>query len=191
MSSLLRGESDNYKLDLYIQQTLNFDTTLNDDISYDIQENDNSELTIYRNYNNVSIDKLTIGDTNTTIKNNLIIRDNLSVSGDTSFTGDLNINNLTTNTYVKTEELRIRDSIITSNVDLNITQTIIDYSTYNPYGSINATSVSVLNPKEYQNLTKLNVAYISDLNYGDIIILLYLRDFHIVIFMIIHIQKEF
>ena len=43
MSSLLRGESDNYKISMFIQQTLNFDTELGDDISYDIQENEDSE----------------------------------------------------------------------------------------------------------------------------------------------------
>ena len=196
--SLLRGETDDYRLNLYIQQTLNFDTELNDEISYDIQENEESELTIYRNYNNIASEKFKVGSSNTTVNNNLLVKGvnnvygNLHVTGDSNFqsnlnvtgnlevngsftfaqdinvTGSMNSNDLTVSDFVKAEELRVRDSIITSNIDLNVTQTTIDYSTYNPYGAVTTNTISVNNPQKYQNLSKINAVYFSDLNYGDI-----------------------
>ena len=58
----------------------------------------------------------------------------------------------------------IGDTSIRTNVDLEPTSLNIDYNTYNPYGEIPISGAIISQTKPYEQLSRLNIAYIPDYN---------------------------
>jgi GH18 family chitinase len=101
-------------------------------------------------------------DNNLTVGGNFTNSGNLITGGNLTIGGDLEVNDIEVNI------IKIGDSFITSNDDLDVVSQTIDYPTYSPYDSIPTQSLIITNVPSYEPLSKINVGYFPDYTYGDI-----------------------
>ena len=152
---LLFGMGDNDFEQMILQNSLTFDLldsiddyqfyTLGEDLK--LKRGNLGNIITFDGSLNVNVDNnLTVGG-NFTNSGNLITGGNLTIGG------DLEVNDIEVNI------IKIGDSFITSNDDLDVVSQTIDYPTYSPYDSIPTQSLIITNVPSYEPLSKINVGY--------------------------------